>query len=115
MTPLGRAWGFFLVCIPVRLLIAGVTLSIREPLLASPFLLVGGSFFLQWLKGKEVGFFGGPAYWRDARILHAYLWTSAGVCILVGGELVKLASGLLFLDTFVGVFIRLALGPYLCA
>ena len=109
-----RTWVFFFLCIPIRLLIAASTLLIEEMLLGLIHLSVGLGFFYRWLSGAQKGIFGGKAYWASARPLHAYLWSSAALCILLGEEdLLKVASGVLFLDAFFGLFVGLLLGPYL--
>ena len=108
--PSCRVWVFFLVA--VRLLVAGFTFFVRERLLAVPFLLFALGFLLQWLTGRKIGF-GNETYWRETRILHAYLWAWAGVCMLVGGDLVSLAAGLFLLDIVVDLCASFAPGEYL--
>ena len=103
--PSCRVWVFL---VAVRLLVAGVTFFVRERLLAVPFFLLALGFLLQWLTGRNR--FG--TYWEETRILHAYLWAWAGVCMLVGGDLVSLAAGLFLLDIVVDLCASFAPGEY---
>ena len=71
-----RAVLFWGVCIPLRLSIASSIDRIPAGRLAA------GLLGIWWLAGREtshVGFFGGPAFWREERPLHGALWTAYAV------------------------------------
>ncbi len=73
-----RAQLFWLVCIPVRTSIAIIALKEDRPMLRTGAALVGA----RWLLGYEMaveGVFGGPAWWKDERVLHGALWTGYAV------------------------------------
>ena len=72
MTPARRTRLFWLVCLPVRTLIAYV--GVPRPIAA----LVSARWLL--VDGPPVGFFGGVAWWAEERRAHGVLWGLYALC-----------------------------------
>tara|TARA_Y100000389_G_C17364582_1_gene465568 strand:+ start:521 stop:835 length:315 start_codon:yes stop_codon:yes gene_type:complete len=66
---------FILGCVPIRIFfiyIAKKASKNQLRLLSIPALLISISFMYQQKKGKKIGFFGGPVWWK--RNIHALIW-----------------------------------------
>lgn len=62
---------FWVICIPTR---AFVTYLAQRHDLRIPAAVIGGRWLLGYEKG-HVGFFGGPAWWKEERPAHGALWS----------------------------------------
>ncbi len=87
---------FWLVCIPVRALIAvgGVLLTTADDIFVVLYvaycLLTAVGFatnVVLWWTGehKGVGGLGGRVWWARVRVLHAVLWLAAAIVFVIGG------------------------------
>lgn len=98
---LARAAGFFFVCVPLRMLLAAYS-----PHLPAEVFAIGAMGFLgSYLSGSRVGFFGGTAWWRDIRPLHALMYAAAFAAKSAGGD----PAPALYIDIFIGLASRLFL------
>ena len=95
---------FYFGCLPARVTIATILLLGINPMVSgvSIFgciaLIMAIGFVVNHFRNKEIGFFGGKAWWHDFRRFHAGVWF--------------IVSVLLFLDVrFAGVIILYDLIP----
>lgn len=102
---------FFLVCIPVRLLIAALTHTALPHVhptvrvtLALPYFAVALGFVRTTLLDHHVGCFGGYAWWARNRPYHAALWFAAAVLVVCGEYMA--AAGVLYGDVAFGLLTR---------
>jgi hypothetical protein len=111
-----RFWVFWFVCIPVRLAIAVFTQLMPtchgacKWIVPVPYLIIGLGFFKNACTGKEIGFFGGRAWWASYRPVHGLLWFGAGILILgahIFDETYVPAAVLLYLDVAFGIIVRI--------
>jgi hypothetical protein len=116
MEPAGRFLLFWLVCVPLRVGLAIATLLVarlepeRMPFLAAGLLLPAAGFAAQLCPGaqRHKGAFGGPAWWADARAVHAALYFAAAALSFWTSE----AAGLVLLaDVALGATLAYKLQP----
>jgi hypothetical protein len=111
----GRFLLFWLVCVPLRVGLAVGALLVarlapaRLPHLAAVLLLPATGFAVQHLmEAQHKGAFGGPAWWADARAIHAVFYTAAAALSFGIGE----AAGLVLLaDIGFGMVLACARQP----
>ena len=105
-----REYLFWTKCIPARLMIyiayffiaskfkyvaAGITWLVAATFLINIVLDIMGKY--------KYGFFGGRVWWREARVVHVLLWSSAGAWAFVNRS--ALGSTFLILDVLFAVII----------
>jgi hypothetical protein len=78
---------FLIGCIPVRLLLAGLTYKISEkylPYLSGLFFAIGISFIYLYLSGSRLKApeAGGETWWKNLRPIHGMLYITAGIYAL---------------------------------
>lgn len=116
MQATGRAWLFWLVCLPIRVgLAVGALLLARLkpaglPFLGAALLLPAAGFAVQALLGgfRSRGGFGGPVWWADARAAHAAVYFAAAVLCFWEG---KAAALVLLADAALAAALAIALQP----
>ena len=85
-----RIFLYTCVCLVVRILLVYLVYSTKEKatyqnIAALISALIGLSFVWQYLYSKkELGFFGGKVWWKQLRVLHAFLFLLFAVLVLNG-------------------------------
>lgn len=92
---------FFLICIPVRVLLAFITAQCKGVRLLSICLLsIATGFFVHLLKDVDIGAFGGVAWWKNYRLFHILTYSLAAVLLHVKCEYAYIP---LVLDVLFGI------------
>ena len=95
-----RGYLFYALCIPTRVAIAWNIERIPRGVILVPAL----GFLFRWFRGQgqgpsELGFFGGPVYWKNSRLVHSALWFGAYIWY-------SNATDLLLFDVLYSVILR---------
>ena len=84
-----KVYMYYFLCIPAR-----IAISIAAYLVATselPFLMlaaallsfcIGTGFIINWWNHKDIGFFGGNAWWHELRVFHAVLWWNVALLLV---------------------------------
>lgn len=107
-----RFWLFWTVCLPIRIFLAGVVLAVGLRPGTRPYLPVLAVYTgcttlgfvnaarLQRQGVKSTGGFGGPIWWRELRVVHAFLWLGCTIGSLVSW---RFAGAFLATDVLVAI------------
>ena len=96
-----RALLFWLLCIPLRLLIAWiVAYHGKKEMALAAFLIVVG-FMMKVIESPGKGFFGGKTWWTELRKLHVLTWLIAALLLVT--DKYYYAGVTLLLDAVVGM------------
>ena len=94
---------FIFACLTVRILFVYIAkIASREQLrlLSIPAIIIGISFFYQSLKNKQIGFFGGKAWWSKTRNVHGVLWIVFAILAFNSNKKAYIA---LVIDVIIGI------------
>lgn len=100
---------FWTVCLPVRLTIAALVLTLLPPTLVTLYMKLTAAGFLcnalLTLVGRKTrGGLGGVVWWNEVRWVHIALWVATSV---LSSQRVPWAGWLLVADVVVGALVRL--------
>jgi hypothetical protein len=113
-----RKWLFLCGCLPIRLLLASITL-VADPLFSILLFYFAVRFVHNWFRSqgfcilkqccgevKTHGVFGGKIYWADARIVHGLMYFFAGLASAlsaINADLKIIGGCLLYIDVVFGI------------
>lgn len=107
---------FILLCFPARLLLAYIAKQLDETsrnkniqnikskyinLIFNLFtLIIGISFINNWINDKDIGFFGGEAWWHNLRLVHGINYITYSILSIYG---INNSYKILVFDAFIGL------------